>query len=280
MCGAKARNPVKSKKIGRCACWSEWKRLVVAACLVTLWSPAPAQAPAEVRPGIDRAPTAEMLPGRGPVQRGDWFDKVWSQRRAEFRARREADRGALVFLGDSITQGWTDLAQRFGRWKCANRGISGDTTRGVLYRLQEDVLDLKPAAIVLLIGTNDIGLGADPEDVAGNVRAILQACQRANPAMPVVVCKVMPSHASRQRPADKIRRLNALVDEVVREFPQCRRCDTWTPFADAEGNARPEEFPDLLHPNAAGYAKWAAALEAILRELPGLPSAVPEGGLP
>ncbi|MCX7868034.1 MAG: GDSL-type esterase/lipase family protein [Limisphaera sp.] len=252
-----------------------WRLLIVAGWMVVAGAASLAQAPAELRPGVDRAPTAEMLPGRGPVQRGDWFDKVWSQRRAEFRARREADRGAIVFLGDSITQGWNDLARRFAQWKCANRGISGDTTRGVLYRLQEDVLDLDPAAIVLLIGTNDIGLGADPEDVVANLRAILEACRKANPKMPVIVCKVMPSHASRQRPADKIQRLNARVDELVREFPQCRRCDTWTPFADAEGNARPEEFPDLLHPNAAGYAKWAAALEPILRELPGLPAAAP-----
>lgn len=236
---------------------------------VTAWT----QEARPFQPGVDRAPTAEMLPGRGPVQQGDWFDKVWSQRRAEFRKRRDVDRGAIVFLGDSITQGWTDLVQRLAPWKCANRGISGDTTRGVLYRLQEDVLDLEPAAIVLLIGTNDIGLGADPEEVAQNVRAILQACQKANPRMPVVVCRVMPSHASRQRPAEKIRRLNELVDAVVQEFPQCRRCDTWTPFADPDGNARPEEFPDLLHPNAAGYEKWAAALEPVLRELPRLPRA-------
>lgn len=243
---------------------------------VLAWAALVAVDAQEVRspqPGVDRAPTGEMLPGKGPVQKGDWFDKVWAQRRAEFRARREVDRGAIVFLGDSITQGWGDLSRRFSQWKVANRGISGDTTRGVLYRLQEDVLDLDPAAIVLLIGTNDIGLGADPEDVAANVRTILERCQKANPKMPVIVCKVMPSHANRQRPADKIRRLNELVDQVVRDFPQCRRCDTWTPFADAEGNARPEEFPDLLHPNAAGYAKWAAALEPILRELPGLPAA-------
>ncbi|MGA4644985.1 GDSL-type esterase/lipase family protein [Limisphaera sp. 4302-co] len=225
------------------------------------------------RPGVDRAPTAEMLPGRGPVQKGDWFEKVWAQRRAEFRAGREADRGAIVFLGDSITQMWTDLARCFPRWKVANRGISGDTTRGLLYRLQEDVLDLEPAALVLLIGTNDIGLGADPEDVAANIRTLLERCRKARPRMPIVVCKVMPSHASRQRPADKIRRLNELVDQIVRECPQCYRCDTWTPYADADGNARKEEFPDLLHPNAAGYAKWAAALEPILNKLPDLPPA-------
>jgi lysophospholipase L1-like esterase len=62
-----------------------------------------------------------------------------------------------VFLGDSITQGWNDLASAFPDMKVANRGINGgDTTRGVLIRLQDDVLSLDPAAIVLLIGTNDL----------------------------------------------------------------------------------------------------------------------------
>ncbi|MCS7089664.1 MAG: SGNH/GDSL hydrolase family protein [Verrucomicrobiota bacterium] len=254
------------------------RRGLVAALLVASLFPAPGQETNPQRPGSHRAPTAEMLPGKGPVQGGDWFDKVWSQRRAEFRARRALDRGAIVFLGDSITQGWTDVEQRFPDWKCANRGISGDTTRGILFRLHEDVLDLAPAAVVLLIGTNDIGLGGEPEDVADNLCMILQEFQKANPAMPVVLCKVMPSHASRQRPAEKIRRLNSLMAALAQRFPQCHLCDTWTPFADADGNARVEEFPDFLHPNAAGYAKWAAVLEPILRGLPRLPRAASDGG--
>lgn len=226
----------------------------------------PAQQPQRVEPA-GRAPTAEMLPGKGPAQKGDWFDKVWTQRRAEFKANKVASRGAVVFLGDSITQGWGDPGRYFPQYHCANRGISGDTTRGILYRLQEDVIELAPAAVVLLIGTNDIGLGADPADVAENVQAILTALRRSDPKLPVIVCKVMPSHASKQRPADKIQKLNALVDELVRRDAGFIRCDTWSIFADADGNAKPEEFPDLLHPNAAGYAKWVAALNPILAKL-------------
>ena len=124
---------------------------------------------------LEKAPTAAMLPGKGPVQQGDWFDAVWGERRAEFRQRATADAGAVVFLGDSITQGWGEPGKYFPKYRCANRGISGDTTRGILYRLQEDVLALHPAAVVLLIGTNDIGIGADPADVAANIQAILAA---------------------------------------------------------------------------------------------------------
>ena len=99
---------------------------------------------------LEKAPSAAMLPGQGPVQQGDWFDVVWGERRAEFRQRATADAGAVVFLGDSITQGWGEPGKYFPKYRCANRGISGDTTRGILYRLQEDVLALQPAAVVLL----------------------------------------------------------------------------------------------------------------------------------
>jgi len=120
---------------------------------------------------------------------------------------------------------------------------------------------------VLLIGTNDLEENGDPEVIARNVKLILDACRKRYPQMPVIVCKVMPSDASKRRPADKIQRLNALVDEVVKADPLFVRCDTWSIFANADGNAKPEEFPDLLHPNAAGYAKFAAALRPRFAQL-------------
>jgi lysophospholipase L1-like esterase len=137
----------------------------------------------------------------------------------------------------------------------------------VLCRLKDDVLDLNPKAVVLLIGTNDLEDGGEPETIAENVRAILTACKARHPQMPIVVCKVMPSHASKSRPADKIRRLNALVDDIVKADSQLIRCDSWSIFADDQGNAKPEDFPDLLHPNAAGYTKWAEALRPIVAKL-------------
>src|SRR5215471_1248621 len=95
-----------------------------------------------------------LLPGKGPIPSWKPFPKLWAKRRADFLAHRDQDKGAVVFLGDSITQGWNDLAQTFPDMKVANRGIGGDTTRGVWFRLQDDVLDLDPRAVVLLIGTN------------------------------------------------------------------------------------------------------------------------------
>jgi len=209
--------------------------------------------------------TDDGLPGSGPLRRADWFRKVWSERRQSFATTAAQDTGSLVFLGDSITQGWGErLATALPTVHLSNRGIDGDTSRGVLVRLSEDVLPLKPRGVVLLIGTNDLEEEATPEVIAGNVRLIVDALRKADRTMPVFLCAVFPSSTSKKRPSDKIQRLNELYRDLVRERRQVTYLDTWTLFADAKGDAKPEEFPDLLHPNTAGYAKWAAALRPLL----------------
>src|SRR6185503_11025416 len=111
--------------------------------------------------------------------------------------------------------------------KVANRGISGDTSRGVLLRLADDVLALDPAAVVLLIGTNDLEEGAAPEVVAGNLKLILAALERHEPRMPIVLCQVFPSSAAQKRPAERIRALNKLYLAAVRNDPRVTYLETW-----------------------------------------------------
>jgi lysophospholipase L1-like esterase len=213
-------------------------------------------------------PTDDGLPGAGPLRRYDWFQNVWRARRSSFAQRREGDGGAVVFLGDSITQGWGGgLGAAFPGVKVANRGIDGDTSRGVLIRLKEDVLSLDPAAVVLLIGTNDLEEGATPETIAGNLKLILSALEAHDPKMPIVLCQVMPSAASKKRPSDRIKALNALYRAAVKNDARVTLLETWPLFADGAGDAIAGEFPDLLHPNEAGYAKWAAALRPVLATL-------------
>lgn len=220
------------------------------------------------------------LPGAGPVRRFDWFRNLWLERRTAWAGQTERDQGAVVLLGDSITQGWGDEAGKsFGAMKIANRGISGDTTRGMLIRLKEDVLALHPAAVIILAGTNDLEEKATPEIVAGNLKLILAALKEHRAEMPVVLCKVFPSSASKARPADQIKAINKLLGDVVRDQPQVTLVETWKPFADASGDALPAEFPDLLHPNEAGYHKWAAALRPVLATL-GLTETEPDSFQP
>jgi len=211
--------------------------------------------------------TDEGLPGAGPIRRYEWFQKLWRDRRSAWASERARDQGAVVFLGDSITQEWQGLGAAFPGVKVANRGISGDTSRGVLIRLQDDVLALNPIAVVLLIGTNDLEEGATPETIAGNLRLILAGLKRHNARMPIILCQVFPSSASMKRPADQIKAINALYAAAVKNDAQVIPLDTWRLFADANGDASASEFPDLLHPNAIGYAKWAAALRPLFATL-------------
>lgn len=243
--------------------------LLLTLCVALGWAPeSRAQATA---PGADPfaiPATDEGLPGAGPIRRYDWFKALWRERRSEWAKEHLKDEGAVIFLGDSITQLWGDaLPTAFPGVKIANRGISGDTTRGVLIRLQEDVLSLKPRAVVLLIGTNDLDEHATPEIIAGNMKLILTAMKASNPRMPIILCQVFPSDAQLNRSADQIKKVNALYLDAVKNDPQIIPLDTWTLFADEHGDAKPSEFPDLLHPNRLGYAKWAAALDPVFATL-------------
>jgi lysophospholipase L1-like esterase len=246
--------------------------LPLLACLIggcaTPPSPPPRSSPPPVDPRFDLPASDDLLPGAGPFRRADWFRPIWQERRQEFARRASQERRALVFLGDSITQGWgDDMSAAFGPTRVANRGIGGDTSRGVLYRLREDVIALEPRGVVLLVGTNDIEDGAAPEVVAENVRLIIEELLRHDPRLPILLCEVFPSTTRLRRPALILRHLNNLYAQLAAQYWQVRLVPTWELYATDHGEARAEQFPDLLHPNEAGYAVWADALRPHLREL-------------
>lgn len=211
-------------------------------------------------------PPENVFPGAGPLQLGDWFKKLWQQKRVEFSKNKDAEKGAIVFLGDSITQGWTSAQKDFPTRKIANRGISGDTSRGVRYRLKEDVLDLNPKAVSILIGTNDLALGGTTEQIIDNVKAIIAELQKQNANVPIILNRVMPRGGEQDFPA-KIAKLNGLIDGLAAADKRLTICDSFGIFDDGTGKCKKGEFPDMLHPNAAGYAIWKSALEATLEKL-------------
>lgn len=211
-------------------------------------------------------PPSSEFPGEGTVQSGIWFRKLWRERREEWMRGKLTDQGAVVFFGDSITQGWSTLAEDFPELKTANRGISGDTARGLRGRMQGDVIDLHPRAVSILIGTNDLDQGTPPEVVAENLKAIVDALHKADPAMPIVINKVMPRGAKPNLFPESIVKLNGLYEQAFSGDEKITFCDAWSLFDDGAGQSKKDEFPDMLHPNGAGYAKWAGALKGAFKK--------------
>jgi beta-glucosidase len=188
------------------------------------------------------------------------------ERRTLFARQKAADQNAIVFVGDSITEGWHTLAQDFAGLpvRVVNRGIGGDTTPNLLYRLRDDVLDLHPRALVVLIGTNDLGQHTSPADIAENLRTFHQRVRAAYPRIPIAWCLVMPRRADDTYP-ERIRELNTLITRLAAADPLITLCDTFSPLAQPDGSSRPEDFnPDRLHCNAAGYAVWRRVLYPVL----------------
>lgn len=199
-------------------------------------------------------------PGVGPFNTVlPWFLPNVEGRLSAFSKSKAQDEGAFVFLGDSITAKW-NLSDAFPGIKIANRGISGDTTRGMLCRLQDNVLDLHPKAIVVLGGIND--LFGQPkgtaESISANVRSILEQVRTANGDTPIYVCEVMPC---KTMPREVVMATNAALAKVVAEYANAHLVKTYAPFLNADGMQNETLFGDGTHPNAAGYEVWQSVLK-------------------
>ena len=132
-----------------------------------------------------------------------------------------------------------------------------------MIRLKEDVLSLNPKGVVILIGTNDLEEKATPEVIAGNLKLIIAALKKHNAKIPIILCNTFPSSATKRRPADQIKKINQLYFAAVKGDSQITVLDTWLLFADANGDAKKPEFPDLLHPNQDWVRQMGGGLEAL-----------------
>ncbi|HSI33269.1 MAG TPA: GDSL-type esterase/lipase family protein [Tepidisphaeraceae bacterium] len=201
-------------------------------------------------------------PGKGPIRLHGWM----VDNRKHFWTQRAKDQGAVVFVGDSLTGGWKadHMAKSFPGLKVANRGIGGDVTRGVLFRLKEDVLDLKPRAIVLCIGTNDLSTHAEPAVIASNVSLILAQIRQHDANLPVVLCNIPPrDHKDAPTKPNAVADLNARLAKLAETANDAhlKLVDLHTPLAGPDGRPKPDSFAkDRLHLAPPGYDQWATAL--------------------
>lgn len=206
----------------------------------------------------------EDWPGRGVVRIFGWME----ENRRHFWRERERKQGSVVFVGDSLTASWPQLASDFPALTVANRGIGGDVSRGLLFRFDEDVLDLHPKAIVLLIGTNDLTARQRAADTIANLETILDMRDRKQPSAKVLLCTVPPS-ASPKAPVDaeQLKVLNAGIRRLAATRKDVALVDLYAAFAEPDGAPNPRWFkPDRLHLSAEGYARWKTVLEPVFRE--------------
>ena len=165
----------------------------------------------------------------------------------------------VVFLGDSITDGW---GRRHGKFfpdrPWVNRGISGQTTPQMLLRFQQDVLALQPQAVVLLAGVNDIAgnTGAETlEAIKDNFRSMVALAKQAHVRM--VLCSTLPTGTIPWHPGidprAEITALNTWLQTYAKE-QHVSYLNYYDAMATPEGSMRPGLSVDGLHPNDAGYA--------------------------
>lgn len=204
-------------------------------------------------------------PGKGVIRK---FGFMVGERKAIW-SRREAEQGAIVFVGDSLTGGWKDIAKDFPGRKVANCGVGGDVSRGALFRFREDVLERNPKAIVIEIGNNDLTASGRPADMLSNVSDMMAMVDKERPGTPVVLCSIPPS-ANPKAPIKAADR--TAMNDGLRKLAAGRKgtffCDLYAATANENGSIKPEYFAaDKLHLSAAGHRKWAELLEGIFAEL-------------
>jgi len=181
----------------------------------------------------------------------------------------------IVFMGNSITEGWSDHMPEFFQGKpYVNRGISGQTTPQMLLRFRQDVIDLQPVVVVILAGVNDIAENTGPatlEEIFGNICSMAELAKVHQ--IKVVLCAVLPAYdfpwKPGMRPASKIIALNKMIEKYALE-QNLTYLDYHSPMADEQSGLKAEYTYDGVHPNRKGYLLMAelvnAALEKTLKE--------------
>ena len=182
----------------------------------------------------------------------------------------------VLFMGDSITDFWRNpegnyagkpvLDKYWGNVKLANFGIAGDTTQGVLYRLQNgEGTGFSPKAIMLMIGTNNTRAN-NAAEIAEGVGAIVLELQKDFPEAKILLLGIFPRGA----PVDPVRAQIAEINTIISRLDdgdKVHYLDIGKVFLDADGVIARDIMSDGLHPTTKGYELWAAAVQEPLAAL-------------
>lgn len=181
------------------------------------------------------------------------------------------DENRVVFMGNSITEGWlTHHPDFFSNKSYINRGIGGQTTPQMLLRFRQDVINLKPKTVVILAGINDIAGNTGPsslEMIVNNIISMAELAKANN--IRVILCSVLPANNfywnPGTKPAEKVIALNQMIQSYAKANT-IPFVDYHTPMKDAENGLKKEYGPDGVHPNLEGYKMMASILNIFLEE--------------
>ena len=179
----------------------------------------------------------------------------------------------IVFMGNSITEGWSQFCPEFFEGKpYVNRGISGQTTPQMLLRFRQDVINLQPKIVIILAGTNDIAGNTGPstlEMIMDNIISMTELARANN--ISVILSSVLPAYdypwSTGLKPNEKIPALNKMIKYYADEN-EIIYLDYFTSMADVRNGLKTEYTYDGVHPNKLGYKVMAPlAEEAIVKIL-------------
>lgn len=179
----------------------------------------------------------------------------------------------LIFIGDSITQGWEGAgkkawAENFTPLKAVNLGIGGDQTGHVLWRITEgkELEPISPKAAVIMIGTNNMRAHT-AEQIAGGVKAIVAELRKQKPEMKILVLGIFPRSAKATDDIRaKIKTANADIEKLA-DGKSVFYKDIGDKFLTADGTLEKKIMPDLLHLSPEGYEIWANAIKDDVKKL-------------
>ena len=196
----------------------------------------------------------------------DWANlKRFQQENSELLLPK-ANEHRVIFMGNSITEGWLTIRPEFFKNKpYVNRGISGQTTPQMLLRFRQDVINLKPSTVVLLAGINDIAENTGPstiEMIANNIISMAELA-KAN-QIKVIICSVLPANNFPWRkgikPAEKVRKLN-LILQLYSYKNKLAYVDYYSAMVNDSHGLKKELGEDGIHPNKKGYLIMEPILE-------------------
>jgi len=213
-------------------------------------------------------PNYKTLSTTPAMLREYWALDWWEPRHKEKLARIAQGNVDLVFIGDSITQGWERSgapvwAKYYGKRNAVDLGFDGDRTENVLWRLQHGEVDgIDPKLVVLMIGTNNTGHRMDPPEViAAGVEAILNELRTRLPNSKVLMLAIFPRGKTSDDPMRiNNEKTNALIKNLA-DDKQVIFMDIGNKFLQDDGELSTDIMPDLLHPNETGYEIWAKNIE-------------------